>query len=78
MIHIGYIILAKAVIPITITILVAGFLTYIYVNSVDNLYIQLFGGVALYLLSIIVFCKLFKVPDIIVICDIIRGFKERK
>ena len=77
-IHIGYIKQAKAVIPITITILVAGFLTYIYVNSVDNLYIQLFGGVALYLLSIIVFCKLFKVPDIIVICDIIRGFKERK
>lgn len=77
-IHIGYIQQAKAVTPITITILITGLLTYIYVNLVSNLYIQLFGGIMLYSLFFIVFCKLFRVSDFTIICDMIKGFKGKR
>lgn len=77
-IHIGYIQQVKAVTPITITILITGLLTYIYVNLVSNLYIQLFGGIMLYSLFFIVFCKVFRVSDFTIICDMIKGLKGKR
>lgn len=77
-IHIGYIKQAKAIIPITITISVTGLLTYIYVNLVNNLYIQFFGGVLFYLLLFITICKVFRVSDFIAICNIIKSFRKRR
>lgn len=76
-IYVGYVTQAKEVAPITVTILVAGVLTYIYVNLVSNLYVQLFGGVLLYFLLFIAFCKVFRVSDLIVIWDVIKNFKGK-
>lgn len=77
-IQIGYSKQLKAVMPITITISATGLLTYIYVNLVGNLYVQLFGGGILYLMFFIAFCKFFKVSDFTIICDIIKGIKNKR
>lgn len=76
-IHIGYIKQVKAITPISITILITGLLTYTYVALVDNLYIQLFGGMLLYLLFFVFFCKVFKVSDFTIICGMIKGVKGK-
>ena len=77
-IHIGYIKQVKAITPISITISITGLLTYTYVNLVDNLYIQLFGGILFYSLFFIILCKVFKMSDFIIICGIIKGIKDKK
>lgn len=77
-IHIGYIKQVKAITPISITISITGLLTYTYVNLVDNLYIQLFGGILFYSLFFIILCKVFKMSDFTIICGIIKGIKDKK
>ena len=77
-IHIGYIKQVKAITPISITISITGLLTYTYVNLVDNLYIQLFGGILFYSLFFILLCKVFKMSDFTIICGIIKGIKDKK
>lgn len=77
-IQIGYSKQLRAVSPILITISTTGLLTYIYVNLVGNLYVQLFGGILLYLIFFIAFCNFFKVSDFAIICDIIKGIKNKR
>lgn len=77
-IHIGYIKQVKAIIPISIIILITGLLTRTYVSLVSNLYIQLFGGILLYSLFFIILCKQFKVSDFAIICGMIKEFKDKK
>ncbi|EKA89726.1 MULTISPECIES: lipopolysaccharide biosynthesis protein [Bacteroides] len=77
-IHVGYIKQIKAIIPITITISITGLFTYIYVNIVNDLYVKLLGGALFYLLLFTAFCKVCKVSDFTIICNMIKGIKYKK